>query len=208
MSKGSTGSRSFGGFIGYNFQWDDVVLGAELNYNRMSLGTGAQDTVGPIIIPGAPLANGSAVQYAVTETSSASVAIHDIVTARARAGWTYDRFMPYGFAGLAVGRADVARFASVTGTKSTTTQPIFDPVTGALLVPPITTTGVLILPRNPQSQSQGGLIAYGFTAGLGVEVALMQNLFVRAEWEFIEFPNIADFRVSVNSARVGVGLKF
>jgi outer membrane immunogenic protein len=52
------------------------------------------------------------------------------------------------------------------------------------------------------------LIAYGFTAGLGVEVALMQNLFVRAEWEFIEFPNIADFRVSVNSARVGVGLKF
>ena len=208
MSKGSTGSRSFGGFIGYNFQWDDVVLGAELNYNRMSLGTGAQDTVGPIIIPGAPLANGSTVQYAVTETSSASVAIHDIVTARARAGWTYDRFMPYGFAGLAVGRADVARFASVTGTKSTTTQPIFDPVTGALLVPPITTTGVLILPRNPQSQSQGGLIAYGFTAGLGVEVALMQNLFVRAEWEFIEFPNIADFRVSVNSARVGVGLKF
>jgi outer membrane immunogenic protein len=208
LSKGSTGSRSFGSFIGYNFQWDDVVLGAELNYNRMSLGTGAQDTVGPIIIPGAPLANGSTVQYAVTETSSASVAIHDIVTARARAGWTYDRFMPYGFAGLAVGRADVARFASVTGTKSTTTQPIFDPVTGALLVPPITTTGVLILPRNPQSQSQGGLIAYGFTAGLGVEVALMQNLFVRAEWEFIEFPNIADFRVSVNSARVGVGLKF
>jgi len=54
LSKGSTGSRSFGSFIGYNFQWDDVVLGAELNYNRMSLGTGAQDTVGPIIIPGAP----------------------------------------------------------------------------------------------------------------------------------------------------------
>src|SRR5450756_1045177 len=59
LSKSSTGSRSFGGFIGYNFQWDDVVLGAELNYNRMSLGTAAQDTVGPIIIPGAPLANGS-----------------------------------------------------------------------------------------------------------------------------------------------------
>ena len=75
--------------------------------------------------------------------------------------------------------------------------------------PPVPATPVcLCLPRDPQSQSQGGLIAYGFTAGLGVEVALMQNLFVRAEWEFIEFPNVADFRVSANSARVGVGLKF
>ena len=52
------------------------------------------------------------------------------------------------------------------------------------------------------------MIAYGFTAGLGVEVGITQNLFARAEWEFVEFPNIADFRVSANSARVAVGLKF
>ena len=52
------------------------------------------------------------------------------------------------------------------------------------------------------------MIVYGFTAGLGVDVAVMQNLFVRAEWEFIEFPNVSDFRVQANSARVAVGLKF
>jgi outer membrane immunogenic protein len=199
LSKSSTGSRSFGGFIGYNFQWDDVVLGGELNYNRMSLGTAAQDTVGPILIPGATRPDGTTVQYSITETSSASVTIHDIVTARARAGWTFDRFMPYGFAGLAVGRADVSRFATLAGSTITTTSTD---------TPPVVTLGCLCLPRDPQSLSQGGLIAYGFTAGLGVEVALMQNLFVRAEWEFIEFPNVADFRVQVNSARVGVGLKF
>jgi opacity protein-like surface antigen len=200
LSKSSTGGPSFGGFIGYNFQWDDVVLGAELNYNRMSLETGARDTVGPILIPGASLPDGSTVLYSVTETSSASVVIHDIATARARAGWAFDRFLPYGFAGLAVGRADVSRFATLAGSTITTTSPGPPPVPN----PP----GCLCLPRDPQSLSQDGLIAYGFTAGLGVEVALMQNLFVRAEWEFIEFPNIADFRVSVNSARVGVGLKF
>lgn len=199
LSKSSTGSRSFGGFIGYNFQWDDVVLGGELNYNRMSLGTAAQDTVGPILVPGATLPDGTTVKYSITETSSASVTIHDIVTARARAGWTFDRFMPYGFAGLAVGRADVSRFATLAGSTITTTTTD---------TPPVVTTGCLCLPRDPQSISQGGLIAYGFTAGLGVDVALMQNLFVRAEWEFIEFPNVADFRVQVNSARVGVGLKF
>jgi len=197
LSKGSTGSQSYGGFIGYNYQWDDVVMGAELNYNHMSIVTGGQATVGPILVPGAAQPGGT-VEYSVTETSNASVAIHDIMTARARAGWTYDRFMPYGFAGLAVGRADITRFASVDVFKSITPPPPSSP--GSFLPVPLS--------RNPQSQSQGGLIAYGFTAGLGVEVALMQNLFVRAEWEFIEFPNIADFRVSVNSARVGVGLKF
>jgi opacity protein-like surface antigen len=198
LSKGSTGSQSYGGFIGYNYQWDDVIMGAELNYNHMSIVTGGQATVGPILVPGANLPGGSTVLYSVTETSNASVTIHDIVTARARAGWAFDRFLPYGFVGLAVGRADITRFASVDVFKSITPPPPSSP--GSFLPVPLS--------RNPQSQSQGGLIAYGFTAGLGVEVALMQNLFVRAEWEFIEFPNIADFRVSVNSARVGVGLKF
>ena len=42
----------------------------------------------------------------------------------------------------------------------------------------------------------------------GSNVALMQNVFARAEWEFIEFPNISDIRVSTNSVRVAVGLKF
>ena len=67
---------------------------------------GAEDTIGPILVPGANLPDGSTVYYSVVVTSAASVSIHDIVTARARAGWTFDRFMPYGFAGVAVGRAD------------------------------------------------------------------------------------------------------
>ena len=206
LRKGSTGGQSYGGFIGYNYQWDDVVLGAELNYNRMSLGTGAQDTVGPILVPGAPQPDGSTVQYSVTERSSASVAIHDIATVRARAGWAFDRFLPYGFVGIAVGRADTSRFANVDVTKAITPPPT---VVGGVSIPnPQGPFLPVILPRNPQSQSQGGVIAYGFTAGLGVEVGVVQNLFVRAEWEFVEFPNISDFRVSANSARVAVGLKF
>jgi hypothetical protein len=36
----------------------------------------------------------------------------------------------------------------------------------------------------------------------------MQNVFARAEWEFIEFPNISDMRVSTNSVRAAVGMKF
>ena len=80
--------------------------------------------------------------------------------------------MPYGFAGLAVGRADVTRFASVTGTKTTQKPDLVVPGGVIVFAPDV---GLLDLPRNPQSLAQSGLTAYGFTAGLGVEVALMQT---------------------------------
>jgi outer membrane immunogenic protein len=200
LPKGSTGSQSYGGFVGYNYQTGDVLLGAELNYNHMAIGIGAQDSTDPVLITSKNPPPGFTLVYNVSVTSGASVAIHDIVTARTRAGWTFDRFLPYGFAGVAVGRADVSRFATLGSSTETFTTTGPPPVPG----PPL----CLCLPRDPQSQSQSGVVVFGYTAGLGVEMALMQNLFVRAEWEFVEFPNISDIRVSVNSARVGVGLKF
>lgn len=207
MPKGSTGAAGFGGFIGYNYRWDDVVMGGELNYNHTSLKIGAADTIGPLLVPGANLPDGSTVYYTVQVASAASVAINDIMTARLRGAWTFDNFMPYGFIGFAVGRADVSRSTTLAGsTKTTTTPPTTGP--GGIVIPGVPVTGPLILPGDPQSQVQTGVFAYGFAAGLGVEVALMQNLFARAEWEFVEFPNISDIRVQVNSARVAVGLKF
>ena len=50
LPKSTTGGASYGGFIGYNWQWDDVVLGAELNYNHMSLGMSGQDSTDNILI--------------------------------------------------------------------------------------------------------------------------------------------------------------
>ena len=113
LPKGSTGSTSYGGFVGYNWQWDDVVLGGELNYNHMSIGIGAQDSTDPVLITSKNPPPGFTLVYNVSVTSGASVAIHDIVTARTRAGWTFDRFLPYGFVGVAVGRADVSRYATL-----------------------------------------------------------------------------------------------
>ncbi len=194
LQKGSSGGASYGGFVGYNWQWDDVILGAELNYSHMSIGVGAQNSVGPIPIAGAPQ-GASTVLYSVTLTSAASLTIHDIMTARARAGWTFDRFMPYAFAGVAVGRADISSFATLAPNSTIT-------------VTPPGTTAPLVLPRDPQTDNVAGLFAYGFTVGLGIEAAVVQNLFVRAEWEFIEFPNVSNFRVEANSMRVAVGVKF
>lgn len=195
LPKSGSNTQSYGGFVGYNIQWGDVVTGVELNYNHTGFKTAAQDSIGPIIVQGATQSDGSAVQYAVSVASSASVSISDIATARATAGWAVDSLLPYGFVGLAVGWADVTHYASVTGTK-TVTPPNGFPI-----------TGTLILPRNPQFDSKK-LFAYGFTAGLGLNWAVTPNVFLRAEWEYIQFPNVDDVRVALNSARVGLGVKF
>lgn len=196
LSKGTNGGTSYGGFVGYNIQWGEVITGLELNYNHLALSVGSTDVLGPIIVAGAP-ENGSAVQYAVRLTSSAAVAIHDLMTARARFGWTYDRWLPYGFVGVAVGNAEISRSVDFSGTTKTLTPPL----------PGTPVTGALILPRNPQSESKN-VIAYGFTAGLGLDVSITSNLFLRGEWEYVQFPNINDIRMNVNSVRAGAGLKF
>ena len=53
------------------------LSGGELNYNHMSHRNWRSDSLGPILVPGANLADGSTVLYNVTVTSAASVSIHD-----------------------------------------------------------------------------------------------------------------------------------
>jgi hypothetical protein len=47
---------------------------------------------------------------------------------------------------------------------------------------------------------------YGFSLGLGIDICVFQNLFVRVDWEYTQFPNIDDVRVNLNSVHAGVGL--
>lgn len=121
LPQAKTASVSYGAFIGYNIQWGEVVTGVELNYNHVALNTAATGSIGPLLIAGANQADGSTVMYNAKVNATASLSIHDIVTARWRAGWTIDRLLPYGFVGIAIGRADTVRSVDiVTFQKSVT----------------------------------------------------------------------------------------
>ena len=49
LPKADSNQTTFGGFVGYNWQWDgNLILGAELNYNRVvsgGVGTSASDSM-------------------------------------------------------------------------------------------------------------------------------------------------------------------
>lgn len=142
----TTSGSNYGGFLGYNIQWEDLVVGFDGGYNRPS---SLQTSV----------SGGGA---------SSSLKLVDYATMRARAGYAFGQFLPYGFIGGAVARMNYATTSS----------------------------------------SRNNAFSAGFTAGLGIDVALMPNVFLRGEWEYIAFSPLGGIRSSTNTARVGVGVRF
>ena len=208
LPNGDMKGAGFGAFVGYNSQWDEVTLGIEANYTHSSLSKSASDSLSRSFLDNTGAPTGHEYTYDATVAASASVKLSDFATFRARAGWVAGDFMPYGFAGVAVGRADITRSATVTATRTDNFDLVVtNPITGITTTTPQSITTTLALP-GPQTQSQTGAYALGFAAGIGLDFLVRQNMFARDEWEFVEFPNIKSTRVSINTVRLGAGVKF
>jgi opacity protein-like surface antigen len=60
----------------------------------------------------------------------------------------------------------------------------------------------------PISGGKNGEWIWGFTVGAGLDVLLTQNIFLRAEYEYVQFTPVAGVLININSARAGLGFKF
>lgn len=198
----SVHGKGFGGFIGYNWLVDtNLILGAELNYSRVDL-----DSSSSALTQAKILNNGNIpspphhIYHDITVDGSASVRIKDYATVRARAGWQVDQFLPYAFIGGAIGRADYTVSDHITD-YTTDVPDVTNPATPALYNNDLTVNA-------GKTESKTDAIAYGMTGGLGIEVAVWSNVFLRAEWEYIYFAPIHDIQVTINSGHVGIGMRF
>lgn len=155
LSQKTTSGGSFGAFVGYNVQWDSLVVGLDGAYNHMSsLEATAESTAGG-------------------NTVFSTFELVDYATLRARAGYAFDEFLPYAFIGGAVGRINYATDVN----------------------------GVSVAGRD-------NAFSAGFVAGLGLDVALPSNIFLRGEYEFVAFSPVGGIRSQLNTGRVGVGARF
>jgi opacity protein-like surface antigen len=184
----SNHSTAFGGFAGYNSQWDDVVLGIDVSYMRGNFNASASGTMARSFTTSDDFSNN------VRVTSAASIHITDVGTVRARAAYVVGNFLPYMFGGVAFGRADISRTNTVnsSGTYVGTNPALIGTTYG-----PNTST---------ISDNQNAHMLLGYTAGLGTEMMLFGNVFARGEWEYIRFTGRID--TSINTVRGGLGYKF
>jgi outer membrane immunogenic protein len=212
FSKNHAQSLGFGAFAGRNFQWDDLVFGLEANYNYMNnLGSAVQNSMSLLIVnpSGENPPAGHTHTYATTLSGRAALQIKDAVTFRGRFGWATGNFMPYVFGGLAVGRMDVSRSATVFYNKFDDFDVTTISIVGGI---PVSSTvhQTVFLGSNTSSQTERRTNNFtaGWTGGLGLEYMLWGNVFMRGEWEYIKFLTVKDMVVNMNSARLGIGYKF
>jgi outer membrane immunogenic protein len=102
-----------------------------------------------------------------------------------------------------VGRVNVVRNATVAYVREDIPD-VVAPEDGG----PITPEAPFFFGPQSRGENRDGVFAYGYTGGLGIDIALMPNLFVRAEWEYIQFAPVMDVNIYVNTVRAGAGLKF
>lgn len=182
--QGKPSATNFGIFAGYNYQFDEIVAGFELDYTRTRLTSTGTDSLRRFQTTSNNFTN------SVTVNGSVSAELKDLATLRARAGYTIGSFLPFVTAGLALTNYEVSRSATVFGTQTPT---------GPGAVVPFNSVA-------PTETAKG--VGFGMTFGAGVDVALTENSFVRAEWQHIHFPDLAGVRTILNNFRAGAGVRF
>lgn len=192
LGRASNHATGFGGFVGYNTQWQDLIVGLEGNYTHTSfLATATNSPISRIVSAG-----GS--NYSVNMTGTGMLNLTDYGTLRARAGYVLGNFLPYGFIGFAVGSANYAVTTEVFGQQNSASP----------FTLPCVVSATCIDYDFFNSAGRNGALLYGGTVGLGLDWAITPNLFLRGEVEYITFVPLANIDVSMINARVGAGVKF
>jgi opacity protein-like surface antigen len=187
LSSAASGAAGFGGFAGYNFEYlspyGKVVLGVEGNYEHTMLS---------LVAPNTPISRVVTVGSTVNDVSisgGGTLTGVDFGTLRGRAGWDFNGILPYMFAGLAVGATNLNITETTTVVQS----------------PGTPQAETFVFPGTAGKSTEWLL---GYAVGVGLDVALTQNFFVRGEYEYVQFQPIANTPINMNSVRVGAGFKF
>src|ERR1043166_2494827 len=191
LGVGNSNSRSFGGFAGFNSQWDDVVVGIDVHYSATHFAASAPAT------PISRVVTAGGLPYDVTLNGNANLNVTSWGAARLRGGYIWNNIMPYGTVGVALGFADGSRTATATGEQNPPTPPAT--CAGSPTCVPFSFSA---------TDTRRNMFMFGYTAGAGVDVLVLPNLFVRGEYEFAGFQTVMGTRTLINTVRGGAALKY
>lgn len=213
---GNTEGASYGAFIGFNYQFDETVVGIEADYTRFDRTMSTSDN--------SELSRVNSQNYfeTISLDGSAKARIEDYGTIRARGGYALGNFLPYLTGGLAIGRVHTEQSVEIQNYG-------YDAV--AFKANQTDNTGKTVLVNKfgyktfDQTQPENGIpiketvptnksktkIMGGFVLGAGLEFALTRNILLRGEYQYVmlnDFEKSSANRVSINTVRAGAALKF
>lgn len=180
--------KAFGGFIGYNYQLDETVLGLEADYTVINLRGTSTDEINRRM----SLSNGETDIVRLRGTGQTE--LKNYGTIRVRAGYTVGAAMPFVTAGVALGQIETTNSALIHWSRegSTGTYACF---------------GAAGCSR-PELTNSKSTVAVGFTAGAGLEYMLTDNIFLRGEYQYAFFNDFDGHKFNLNVVRGGAGVKF
>jgi outer membrane immunogenic protein len=188
FGKGDTRSPSGGFFIGYNNPWENLIIGVDFTWSKVNYFVDAPMT--PIRRMTATTTN---IAYDMNLAGSANMQITDFGVLRMRAGVDLGNVLPYAGIGFAVGRAGVYRSATASGIEYAP-----DGNGGTIQTPFFFT----------ENETKSNAVIYGWSLSGGLDVMIMPCLFMRAEYEFVNFQSLWNIKSSISTARLGLGYKF
>ena len=197
LGTGNSDAVGYGGFVGYNTQWQDLVLGLEGNYTHTDFATSA--SVSPLVGGAGRIVSAGGNQYSVNLTGTGQLEITDYASLRARGGWVLGNFLPYGFAGLVIGRGNYSVTTEVYGQQNSA-SPAFFPCA----VRPDLRSLRLQQQCRAKWRVPVRLLRRG-RARLGGHAKYFST--GRGQVD-VQFAPIANIVASIVSARVGAGFKF
>lgn len=197
LSTFNTQAPVYGGFAGYNFQFADAVVGVEFDFNESNQNSSINDSESHNYYL---TANNTLYEARYAVTTSASETVNQYGELRARFGWAFQNFLPYAFGGVTYSQINASSSVNVNYCSEASPTPAPSNCNNA---PAGNPGGNWTL----SNQSTGKWYP-GFTAGLGVDYAVWQNLFVRGEAQYISFNAPFAIQLTAISARLGVGLRF
>ncbi|SFV13221.1 outer membrane insertion C-terminal signal [Methylobacterium sp. 174MFSha1.1] len=204
---------TFGAYAGVNYQFDETVVGVEVDYTHSGLRGRSSDAIGREIVDSKGYLRGADL------SGDATTQIKDYATIRARVGYTVAGFMPFVTGGFAIGRAQIAETVAVRGYEYD--QSAYR--SNQALTPPAKSVyvgnsgyanfrqddpgGSVLAPPDIFTPSKEKIVG-GIAAGAGLEYAITPNLLLRAEYQYILFNDFDGHKLNVNTVRGGAAVKF
>jgi outer membrane immunogenic protein len=187
---GSDQQSGIGGYVGFNWLWEDVVVGLEADFTHM------QNTLvdSQTFADGRRRVRGN-VEDQVVYAAGTRAELQDYLIVKARGGYAWGRFLPYASIGLVV-----AQQRNRSAYLSNYQEWALDPDTGDRVTQRVNED------RNAFIDKTG--YNYGAAFGVGLEYALLDNVIVRGEYQYIAMADYKSIRTTANTFRFGVGLKY